>query len=104
MTDRAIQQRTFAVERLIFQARQRTGLRYHADMQATVEYALFDFVGRNHADLNLHIRAPFLQLRQGVGDAHMGEGDQVVGQADGQLAAQVLVQTVDFGAETFQGT
>ncbi|MNY30211.1 hypothetical protein D3C86_1643050 [compost metagenome] len=39
-----------------------------------------------------------------MGDAHVGQGDQVVGQADGQLTAQMLVQAVDLGAETFQCT
>ena len=104
MTNRAIQQRTFAVERLIFQPRQGACLRHHADMQAAVEHALLDFIGRDHADLNLHVRPALLQLRQRVSDAHVGQGDQVVGQADGQFAAQVLVQAVDLGAKTFQRT
>ncbi|MNE68807.1 hypothetical protein D3C80_1644890 [compost metagenome] len=39
-----------------------------------------------------------------MGDAHVRQGHQVVGQADVQLSAQVLVQAVDLGAETFQGT
>ncbi|MNE95955.1 hypothetical protein D3C80_1941110 [compost metagenome] len=34
----------------------------------------------------------------------MWQGDQVVRQADGQFAAQVLVQAVDLGAETLQCT
>ncbi|MNP86421.1 hypothetical protein D3C76_1866480 [compost metagenome] len=65
---------------------------------------MFHFVGRDHADLDLHVRTSFLQLRQGVSDAHVRQGDQVVRQADGQLTAQVLVQAVDLGAEAFQCT
>ena len=38
-----------------------------------------------------------------MGDAHVGQGDEVVGEADVQLAAQVLVQAVDLGAEALQG-
>jgi len=37
-----------------------------------------------------------------MGDAHVRQGDQVIGQADVQLAAQMLVQAVDLGTETFQ--
>ena len=72
-------------------------------MQAAVQYALLDFAGRGHADLDAHVRAALLQARQGVGDAHVRHGHQVVGQADVQLAAQVLVQAVDLGAKTLQG-
>ncbi|MCY1367884.1 hypothetical protein D9M69_548360 [compost metagenome] len=73
-------------------------------MQATVEYALLDFIGRDHADLDLHVRAAFFQLREGMGDAHVRQGDQVVRQTDDQFAAQVLVQAIDLGAEAFQRT
>ncbi|MOA56887.1 hypothetical protein D3C78_1809640 [compost metagenome] len=71
-------------------------------MQAPVEHALLDFVGGDHANLDLHVGPAFFQLRQGVGDAHVGQGDQVVGQADGQFTAQMLVQAVDLGAKAFQ--
>lgn len=37
-----------------------------------------------------------------MGDAHVRQGDQVVGQANVQLATQVLVQAVDLGAKAFQ--
>ena len=43
-----------------------------------------------------------LEPGQGVGDAHVLHRDQVVGQADIQLAAQVLVQAVDLGAKALQ--
>ena len=36
------------------------------------------------------------------GDAHVGHGDQLVGQPDIQLAAQMLMQTVDLGSKAFQ--
>ncbi|MNH19824.1 hypothetical protein D3C86_2128010 [compost metagenome] len=38
-----------------------------------------------------------------MSDAHVRQGHQIVGQADVQLATQVLVQAVHLGAETFQG-
>ncbi|MNN82036.1 hypothetical protein D3C81_1989230 [compost metagenome] len=60
VTDRAIQQRTLAIQRLILQPRQRAGLGHHADMQTPVEHALFHFVGRDHANLDLHVRPAFL--------------------------------------------
>ncbi|MNG22167.1 hypothetical protein D3C84_1066240 [compost metagenome] len=39
-----------------------------------------------------------------MGDAHVGQGDQVVRQTNDQFATQVLVQAVDLGAEAFQRT
>ncbi|MNP78561.1 hypothetical protein D3C76_1762080 [compost metagenome] len=73
-------------------------------MQATVEHALLHFVGGDHADLDLHVRPALLQLRQGMGNAHVGQGDQVIGESDGQFSPQVLVQAIDLGAEAFQRT
>lgn len=72
-------------------------------MQAAIEHPLLDLAGGDHADLDVHIGTTVLQFGQGVGDAHVRQGDQVVGQADVQLAAQVLVQAIDLGAERFQG-
>ena len=102
VTDRAVQQGTLAVQRLIFQARKRAGLWHHAYMQAAVEHAVFDLAGRDHADLDAHIGATVLEFGQGMGDAHVRQGDQVIGQADVQLAAQMLVQAIDLGTEAFQ--
>ncbi len=73
-------------------------------MQAAVQYPLLHLAGGDHADLDAHIRAAVLQFGQGMGDAHMRQGDQVVGKADVQLTAQVLVQAVDLGTESFQCT
>ena len=53
-------------------------LGYDANVQAAVEHALLDFIGRDHADIDVHIRATFFQMGKRVGDAHMGEGDQIV--------------------------
>jgi hypothetical protein len=52
----------------------------------------------------MHVRAAVLEFGQGMGDAHVRQGDQVVGQADVQLAAQMLVQAIDLGAKAFQRT
>ncbi|MCY1354371.1 hypothetical protein D9M69_407460 [compost metagenome] len=102
MTHGAVEQRAFAVQGLVFQSGEGGGLRYHADVQAAIEHALFHLAGRRHADVDLHVRAALLQARQRMGDAHVRQCHQVVGEADVQLATQVLVQAVDLGAEGFQ--
>ena len=63
---------------------------------------MLDLAGGDHTDLDAYIRAAVLEFRQGMGDTHVRQGHQVVGQADVQLAAQMLVQAVDLGAEAFQ--
>ncbi|MCY1434972.1 hypothetical protein D9M71_510510 [compost metagenome] len=65
---------------------------------------MFDLAGGDHADLDSYLGPAVLEFGQGVGDAHVRQGHQVVGQADVQLATQMLVQAVDLGAEAFQGT
>ena len=71
-------------------------------MQAPIEYPLLDFVGGDHADLYLHVRPALFKLGQCVSNAHVGNGDEVIGQADGQLTTQMLMQTVNFGAKAFK--
>lgn len=71
-------------------------------MQAAVEHTLFNFMGRDHADMNLYIRPTLLELGQCMGDTHMGQGDQVIGQANGQFAAQMLVKAVDLGTKALK--
>ncbi|MNZ73093.1 hypothetical protein D3C78_914940 [compost metagenome] len=98
----AEQQRALAVQRRVFQPGQRTDQRHHADMQMTIEHAQFDLARGGHADIDAYPRAALLQCTQGMGDAHLRQGHQVVDDADVQLAAQVPVQVVDLGAEALQ--
>ncbi|MNO82377.1 hypothetical protein D3C76_736500 [compost metagenome] len=65
---------------------------------------MLDLAGGDHADVDAHVRAAVLELGKRMGDAHVRQGHQVIGQADVQLAAQVLVQPVDLGTEALQGT
>ncbi|MNV75900.1 hypothetical protein D3C71_1692260 [compost metagenome] len=64
---------------------------------------MFDLAGGDHADLDSYLGPAVLEFGQGVGDAHVWQGHQIVGQADVELAAQVLVQAVDLGTKTLQG-
>lgn len=72
-------------------------------MQAAVEHPLLDLAGGDHADLYAHVRAAVLELGQGVGDAHVRQGHQVVCEANVELTPQVLVQAVDLRAKGLQG-
>ncbi|MCY1440278.1 hypothetical protein D9M71_565460 [compost metagenome] len=102
MAHGAVKQRALAVQRLVLQPGKRHGVRHHADVHAAVEHPLLHLAGRRHADIDHHVRPALLQARQRMGDAHVRQGHQVVGEADVQLATQVLVQAVDLGAEGFQ--
>ena len=60
-------------------------------MQAPVEHTLLYFIGRDHAYMDLHVGPSLLELSQGMGNAHMGQSDEVVCQTDGQLTSQMVV-------------
>ncbi len=103
MAAAAVEQGALFVERQVLQAGQGIDQRQHAQVEMAIEHAGLDLAGQGHADVDHHVGRSALEGGQGMGDAHARLGDQVVDDAEVQLATQVLVQLVDLAAKAFQG-
>ncbi len=50
----------------------------------------------------MHVRPAILELGERIGDPHLGQGDQVIGDADIEFAPKVAMQGIHLVAKTLQ--
>lgn len=99
----AVQRRLLLVQAQIGQARQGVDFGDHPHVQRAVQHALLDVAGHHHGDVDAHAGAARAERLQRLGNMHVRLRDQVVDDADVEVATQLAVQLVHFVAEVLDG-
>src|SRR5690606_10348423 len=93
----AIETRMLAIERQCLHTGRQVDFRHHPDMQTPIEHGSGDLPWWVHMDIDAHPGSFCLEPSQGMSNAHLRITDQSVGDADVELAAQIVMQGIDLG-------